>query len=223
VVLLVGIDALLSMSASSLGPIGFAVFQWLIVFVINIVPAFMPPTWMVLSFLNIYEPQNIWVLVFIGVTASTTGRFALAKLSGFVTERFANREKKREFNAIKDRLQGKPMQKFIFTFIYALTPLPSNALFIAFGATKTRLHSVLAGFFAGRTLSYLFLVFTTKEVFTNLQATIEGNANLWTIVFEVLGILAIIIFFVIDWNKLILLEPPTVHHKWPKKNRHLRK
>ena len=187
--------------------------QWVIVFLINVIPAFMPPTWAVLSFFYITAPQNIWALVIIGVTASTCGRYVLAKLSGFITEKFASREKKREFDAIKDKLQGKPMQKFIFTLVYALSPLPSNALFIAFGATKTKLAAVLSGFFVGRTISYLFLVFTTQKVFSSLESTMQGNASLWTIMIEVIGVLAIIIFFTVDWNKLILLETPNKKKK----------
>ena len=103
--------------------------------------------------------------------------------------------------------------------IYALSPLPSNALFIAFGATKTRLREVLAGFFVGRTISYLFLVFTTQKVFSSLESTMQGNASLWTIMIEVIGVIAVIGFFLVDWNKIILLatnDQPKAK-KWPAK------
>jgi len=182
--------------------------EWIIVFLINVVPAFMPPTWAVLSAFYIAQPQEIFILITIGVTASTCGRFALAKLSDKVIGRFASNKKKEEFNAIGQRLQGKAIQKFIFTFIYALSPLPSNALFIAFGATKTKLREVLAGFFLGRTLNYLFLVFTTSQVFSNVEKTLQGNASLWTIMIEVIGIIAVLGFFFVDWNKIILLGMP---------------
>ena len=202
--------------------IGFAslaIFQWLVVFVVNIIPAMMPPTWAVLSFFYITNPQSIWLLVIIGVTASTCGRYALAKLSGYITSKFASRQKKHEFDAVKEKLQGKPLQKFIFTLIYALSPLPSNALFIAFGATKTKLAPVLAGFFVGRTISYLFLVFNTQKVFTSFESTLAGNASLWTIMIEVIGVIAILAFFVVDWNKLILIgsgPPAKKKRKWEK-------
>ena len=165
----------------------------------------MPPTWAVLSFFYITYPQNIWILIIVGVTASTCGRFALAKLAGYITGKFASKEKRSEFEGIKEKLSGKPLQKFVFTLIYALSPLPSNALFIAFGATKTKLAPVLAGFFVGRVISYLFLVFTAQKVFSSLESTMQGNASLWTIMIEVIGVIAIIGFFVIDWNKIILL------------------
>jgi len=182
------------------------VVQWVIVLVINIVPALAPPTWAVLSFFYITRSQDIWVLVFIGVSASTIGRFILAKLSGFLATKFASPKKMAELNLIEKQLSKKGWEKFIFTVIYALSPLPSNALFIAFGATKTRLREILAGFVIGRTLSYLFLVFTTEKVFSSFQSTMAGNMSLLTIVVEVIGVIAIIVFFKFDWNSMIKLE-----------------
>ena len=182
------------------------VLQWLIIFVLNIVPALAPPTWAVLSFFYISRSQDILVLVFIGVTASTCGRFVLAKLSEYFTSRFASREKKREFGEIEKKLSAKAWEKFVFTIVYALSPLPSNALFIAFGATKTRLREVLAGFFIGRSISYLFLIFTTEKVFSSFGATFAGNATLWTVMIEIIGLIAVLSFFFFDWGKLIQLD-----------------
>jgi uncharacterized membrane protein YdjX (TVP38/TMEM64 family) len=119
--------------------------------------------------------------------------------------------------AIKRQLEGKTWQKFVFTLIYALSPLPSNALFIAFGATKTKLREVLAGFFIGRTISYLFLVFTTKQVFASFEATLAGNSSLWTIMIELIGVVAVLAFFFIDWNKFICLEMPSMPKQSKKK------
>ena len=117
------------------------------------------------------------------------------------------------------KLKGKSTKNCI-PLIYSLSPLPSNALFIAFGATKTRLREVLAAFLLGRTISYLFLVFTTKQVFTSLEATMQGNASLWTIMIEVIGVIAVIAFFFVDWNKLISLDMPgEKDDKWPRKNK----
>ncbi len=195
--------------------------QWVIVFVLNIIPALAPPTWAVLSYFYISSPQNIFLLVAIGVTASTAGRFALAKASGFITEKFADKNKKSEFNAIEKKLEGKTAQKFIFTLIYSLSPLPSNALFIAFGATKTRLREVLAAFLVGRTISYLFLIFTTQKIFTSLESTMQGNASLWTIMIEIIGVIAVLAFFLVDWNKIISLDMPgeKKDEKWPDKTK----
>jgi membrane protein YqaA with SNARE-associated domain len=179
------------------------IFEWIVIFVFNIIPAFAPPTWMTLAFFYITNPQNIFLLVFIGVTASTVGRYCLAKISNKFIFKFASKKKKQQMELINIRLAGKPFQKFIFTFLFALSPLPSNALFIAIGATNTKLREILLGFFAGRTLSYLFLVFTTEKIFSSLSITLEGTATFWTIIIELIGVFAIIFFFIFDWEKLL--------------------
>jgi len=209
-----------SLGLAGISIFGVMIIEWFVVFVANIVPAMMPPTWAILSFFYITYPQDIFVLVILGVTASTCGRFALAKLSGYVTERFASAKKKHEFEAINSKLQGKPIEKFIFTFLYALSPLPSNALFIAFGATKTRMREVLSGFFVGRVISYLFLVFTTQKIFSSFESTIMGSASTLTIAIEVVGVVIVIAFFFVDWNKIIAFgtaEGKQIENKWPKK------
>ena len=178
-------------------------FEWIVIFLINLVPVFMPPTWMTLSFFYITNPQNIFLLVFIGVTASTAGRYALAKGAGKFFARFGTKKKKKQMKMLKKRLHGKPLHVFIFTFLFSLSPLPSNALFIAVGATKTRLREVVAGFFVGRTISYLFLVFTTERIFSSLGATVEGTGTQWTIMIEVIGVIAIVLFFIFDWEKML--------------------
>ena len=184
------------------------VVQWIIVFVVNVIPALAPPTWAVLSFFNITRPQDIWILVAIGVSASACGRFVLAKLSEYFTTKFASTQKKHEFLDIEKKLRAKGWEKFVFTFLYSLSPLPSNAIFIAFGATKTRLRAVLAGFVVGRTISYLFLVFTTETIFSSVGSTITGNATIWTILIEIIGVVAVLVFFFFDWSKLIRLDGP---------------
>ncbi len=178
-------------------------FQWGIIFLINIIPAFAPPTWMVLSYFYITNPQNIFLLVFVGVTASTFGRYALAKLSGTIFKKFANEKKKKEIELLRKRLNKKPLAKFIFSFVFALGPLPSNALFIAAGSTKLNLKEIIAGFFVGRFLSYLFLIFTSQKIFTSFEQTLLGEATFITILIEILGIIAILTFFFIDWIKIL--------------------
>ncbi len=188
--------------------------EWLIIFALNVIPAFAPPTWIVLSYFYIAEPQNILLLVLIGVTASTCGRFILAKASGKIFDISAGKEKKEEMKFLREKLHKGKWKKFLFSFFFSLGPLPSNALFIAVGATKIKLREILIGFFAGRTLGYLFLIFTTEKVFTSLELTLEGQATMWTIAIELIGVLAIIWFFFFDWKKF--LGAPE-NKKWPKK------
>jgi len=191
--------------------------EWIVVFLLNVVPAFAPPTWAILSFFYIAAPQNIFVLIAVGVTASTAGRYCLAMLSRLFTKKFAKGHKKEEMDFLAKKLSGKPFKKFLFTFLFSLSPLPSNALFIAVGAIGIRLREVLAGFFAGRIISYLFLVFVVGKVFTSLEATVEGTATLWIILIELIGVIAIIAFFLFDWAAFLGKPKKKSGAKWKHK------
>ena len=55
---------------------------FLAVFLLNVIPAFAPPTWMLFSFLGFRFPSHIdWSFALIGAIAAATGRSVLAKLS----------------------------------------------------------------------------------------------------------------------------------------------
>jgi len=53
---------------------------FLLVFLLNVIPAFAPPTWMVFSFLGFRFPEHMGVtFAFAGALAATLGRFRTDK------------------------------------------------------------------------------------------------------------------------------------------------
>ena len=48
-----------------------------VVFMCNVVPAFAPPTWLVLVFFSLHYQVPSWALVLLGVIGATVGRFIL--------------------------------------------------------------------------------------------------------------------------------------------------
>lgn len=55
---------------------------FLVVFFLNVIPAFAPPTWMVFSFLGLRFPSHMgWTFALAGAAAATMGRSLLGKLS----------------------------------------------------------------------------------------------------------------------------------------------
>jgi hypothetical protein len=52
-----------------------------LVFLINVIPAFMPPTWMILSYASIRYGIPFIPTVCIGVVAATLGRYVLALMA----------------------------------------------------------------------------------------------------------------------------------------------
>ena len=55
---------------------------FLVVFLLNVIPAFAPPTWMVFSFLGFRFPSHVdWSFALAGAVAAVMGRSLLGKLS----------------------------------------------------------------------------------------------------------------------------------------------
>jgi membrane protein DedA with SNARE-associated domain len=69
---------------------------FLLVFILNITPLFMPPTWIVLSTINFLSPQNFnpFLLALVGAFASTLGRVVLSRI-GLASRYLMGEQRKR--------------------------------------------------------------------------------------------------------------------------------
>ena len=137
-------------------PGAFLIF--LVVFLLNLIPAFAPPTWMVLSYLGLrYSNGNIPAFALIAALAATLGRLILAKgARDIVRNRWMSAHAIRNVDVLRVRLEQRKELTFSLFLFYAFSPLPSNFLFIAYGLTGMRLPAIVAPFFLGRFVSYNF-------------------------------------------------------------------
>lgn len=87
---------------------------FLLIFVLNVIPAFAPPTWMVFSFLGFRFPDHMGVaLALVGAFAATLGRFTLAKGSNLIVRRhFLSDEARQNVDAIKEQLSKRKKTHF---------------------------------------------------------------------------------------------------------------
>ena len=59
-----------------------------LIFALNLIPVFAPPTWMALAFIGFQFPEtNPWALALVGAAAATAGRLTLALLSDRIVSR----------------------------------------------------------------------------------------------------------------------------------------
>ena len=123
---------------------------------LNVIPAFAPPTWLTVAFIGLTIPEiEVWRLVPVAAGAATLGRLSLAKLSRrIVRKNFLSEAVRRNIDAIKHGLERRGKLTFGLFLLYAFGPLPSNYLFIAYGLTTLRLAAIAAPFFIGRSCSY---------------------------------------------------------------------
>jgi membrane protein YqaA with SNARE-associated domain len=170
----------------------------LLAFLANVVPAFVPPTWMVLSLYHIDHPfLNTPIVVFLGVVGSVGGRFVMyyySRLLGrYVPNKYAENLK-----SFRSLFEKRKFGLFIGSFIYSIGPLPSNILFIASGISRTEILPILGGFAFARGVSYLLLISASLRVFSFLE--VLGVPYVKDIV-NILGIVAGIAVALVDCKK----------------------
>lgn len=176
-----------------------------VVFVLNLVPAFAPPTWVTLSFIGLTMPDvPIVVLALIGAIAATFGRIALARLSRIVVRaRLLSEGERRNIDSLKEGFERHRAVSLGVFLAYAFSPLPSNYLFIAYGLTTLKIWFVAVPFFIGRLVSYSFWVATASAVGDRLNLDSFESASYVGIYFVVSQILLVPIIYAfarIDWR-----------------------
>jgi membrane protein YqaA with SNARE-associated domain len=141
--------------------IGSTVFLFFgLIFGLNVIPAFAPPTWMLVTFIGFEFPTtNTVLLALVAAIAATLGRITLAKLSRWlIREKLLSDLHRKNIDIIKERLEKRAVLTVSVFLFYALSPLPSNFLFIAYGLTGLPLLRIALPFLIGRTASYSFFI-----------------------------------------------------------------
>jgi membrane protein YqaA with SNARE-associated domain len=171
----------------------------LVSFLLNIVPAFAPPTWIVLGLYKIsYQGMNIFLLALFGVIGSVFGRLIMYYYSGAL-KKYLPKQNKTHLNYLRKIEKGKKLQLFIITFFYSLSPLPSNFLFITAGLSGFEILPLIAGFTFGRIASYSLLIYGEFRMAVFLERFGIGHISF---IADIVGILASIMIVLIDWKKV---------------------
>lgn len=193
--------------AETLYTIGVFLVIFVVVFVLNVIPIFAPPTWTVLSFVAVRFSPNIVVLALVGAVAATLGRLVLSKLStAIVRKKYLSRSALDNIDAIKERLENNRKLSFTVFLFYAFSPLPSNHLFIAYGLTALQLRLIAAPFLIGRVVSYAFWAYTASSVARMVayeSVTTKSFFSYYFIASQLFGLVVIYVFTKIDWRSLL--------------------
>ena len=170
-----------------------------IVFVINMVPAFMPSSWMVMAFFYIQFDLPLLPLTVGGALVSGCGRYFLARGSGWVKRRFM-RDRSDDLDALGGYLNDRRHVVTPTAFVYSLAPLPTNNLFVAAGLAGVNIMAVLAGFWTARIIADTVFVWTTDQVFESLGDVFRGAFGSWlAIALQIAGVISIIVLYRLPW------------------------
>jgi membrane protein YqaA with SNARE-associated domain len=176
-----------------------------LIFLINSLPAFAPPTWMVLSVIALSRPDaNPWLTAFVAAAAATAGRLVLAKLAFIlVRQRWFSSRTKENIDLVKVRLERHRTKIFGAILAYTCSPLPSNSLFIAYGLTSLPLAPVAAASLIGRFLIYSFWVVMATEVahVTDLDdGSVFAYLGGYFVVTQIFMLALVVLFTKLDWR-----------------------
>jgi len=184
----------------------FAEYSYLGIFLVligvNVSPILMPPSWIVLTSFYLLDPTlNVVLLAAFGATGATIGRYFLKRISG-VFRRFVGQEQKSNLDVIGNYLNNKKYGYMIASFLFGATPLPSNMLFITYGLMRAKNIGIYIGFWFGRMISYIVMIYFGNAVLRPFFEMFEDKLT-GILLIDGVGIGVIVLFASINWTVLI--------------------
>lgn len=185
------------------------VMTWGAVYLINLVPAFMPPTWSVLAFFLIHFDLPLLPLSLGGAAAATAGRLTLALAARRLGPRLVPADTLRNLTDLGTYLRRHERWIGPAVLLYSFGPIPSNQLFIAAGLAGVDLRMIGGAFFVGRIISYTVFAHTAERVVDNLP-DVFGNAltSPPTILLEVASLAILVAIAKMPWGRLLGIHGP---------------
>ena len=175
-----------------------------VVFVVNLLPAFGPPTWTVLVFFLLRRDVPEVVLVIGGAAAATAGRVVLALACRRLGDRLPE-HKRKDLQAVGTTFTERRSGRLGLFAVFVFSPLPSAQLFEAAGLTPgLRLGPVAAAFFAGRAISYTIYVGGASAAKDQISSVLdEGLTSPKAIALQV-GMLALLaVYLLVPWSRVL--------------------
>jgi len=168
----------------------------------NASPILMPPTWIVLSSFYTIDPSfDILTLSLVGATGALIGRIILMYISRFF-RRFMGTERKSNLDTLAEYIKKKKYGYFSASFLFAITPLPSNLLFMAYGIMRVKNIAIFVGFWVGRAIAY-YVMISISTVTLKPFLELFDDSLVGVLVTDIGSIIMIVIFACVNWNKLI--------------------
>jgi len=183
----------------------------IVILVMNVVPAFMPPTWMLLSLVGYYfHISDISLVIFsiMAAIAATAGRSILALLSKkIIRNKLLNETAIQNIDALKDGIEKRKVFTAGFFLLFAFSPFPSGQLFLAYGLTSLKLWIATVPFFIGRAVSYTFWAYSASEVSERLDVLNLQSGSYFSTYFilaQIVAFMMVYLFIKLDWQALFV-------------------
>jgi len=174
-----------------------------VVFAVNLLPAFGPPTAAVLVALTLNFDLAPVALVACGAVAAASGRFTLASLSRRFRPRLSE-ERRSHLEAAEQYLTSNRAKSVAGLGLFALSPVPSGQLFVAAGLMRVALLTLAAAFFAGRVVSYSIYVASASAIEDTVgDAVLESLTSPLGIALQLLALAGLVLLLRVRWADLL--------------------
>lgn len=174
-----------------------------VVYAINLLPAFGPPTWSVIVLFGLNTEMPVPGIVAVGALAAASGRFTLAH--GFrLLAKYVPAKTKRNLAAARAAFERKKRNGLAALALFAVSPVPSAQLFAAVGLAGIPIAAFTAAFFAGRLVSYSIYAGSAQliahsslgDLFRDTMSSPVG------ITLQVVLLIGLVLLVRIDWEKV---------------------
>ena len=168
--------------------------------VVDLIPVFAPPAWMIMVFFLVKFHLNPWAVLVGGVVGSTIGRYLFSLYVPGIADKLIKRDKQDDLEFTGKKLNQKPWQSSLFVFIYTLTPLSTSVLFTAAALAKVKAVRTVPPFFFGKLVSDAMMIFAGRYAVQNLANNTFSVKGMVVIVF---GLVIMGGFLFVDWRTLL--------------------
>jgi len=182
---------------------------FLVVFGVNLMPAFGPPTWTIITLYGLNGNLSLISIVLVSALASASGRFLLSYAFRHLGSHLPERVK-RNLTAARKAIQQRRRNMLLVLGLFALSPLPSAQLFEAAGLAGARLVPFTLAFFAGRTITYTLFALTAHELRQSTlgDALRSGFTSPIAVSIQLVMIGLLVLFAKVDWASRLGLADP---------------
>lgn len=178
-----------------------------IVFGLNLLPAFGPPTWAVLVLFKLNWHLHPAALVAIGIISAGAGRYLLA-LATKASRKWLPKKRVESLKAAGTYLRKHRAGSAAGLVVFAISPLPSAQLFEAAALADIPLVPITGAFMAGRVVTYsLYLSAATAAQKSFGDTFRKALTSPYAIAIEIAMLIGIVLLARVDWAKRLHISP----------------
>ena len=162
-----------------------------VIFAINLLPAFGPPTWAVLVFFSLNFDLPAVPMVMLGALAAASGRFLLASGTRRLRPRLS-KERLAHIERVQESAFANGRRSAAGLGLFALSPVPSGQLFAGAGLMTVPLLPLTAAFFSGRLVSYSIYVSAASVAEQSLGSIlVDALTSPWGLALQIAMLIAL--------------------------------